>query len=111
MPDRVGNSTGRSRDPDFTDALDTQRVDMGIVLLDQQGFHDRHVGIHRDVVVGEVGIQRWPGAPVHNGTLVPRKRHAPDHAAEYLAAHEMRLDDAPRGHGADKTAYADLAKP
>ena len=48
----------------------------------------RHVGIHRDVVLRKIGVQRPAGAAVHDSLLVQGKRHAPDHAAQELTAHQ-----------------------
>jgi len=63
-----------------------------------------------DVILREVGVHRPTGTPVHDGILMERERHAPDHAAQELAAHEMRVDDPPRGEDADDTRDADLTE-
>ena len=102
MPDRVGDGTGRAGDADFADALDAERVDVGIVLVDQSG----HPATARRHSPGRGIPQGWhsraAGAAVHHGMLVQRERHAPDHAAEELTAHQVRIDDASGGEGADQ---------
>ena len=54
------------------------------------------------------GVHRPAGARVHHRVLVQRERHAPDHAAVILAAHQPRIDDPAGREGADEPGHADL---
>jgi hypothetical protein len=58
---------------DLAHSLDAERVDMRIVLLDQDRFERGHVGTQRDVVLGQIGVRRTTGARVDDGPLVQRK--------------------------------------
>jgi hypothetical protein len=108
MPDRIGDRARRAGDADLADALDAERIHVRVVFLDQDRFERRHVGVHRDVVLAEIGVHRTAGARVHDGLLMQRERHAPDHAAIELAAHHARIDDPSRGEGADQAGHAHL---
>ena len=81
-----------------------------VVLLDQQRFERRHVGIHRHVVFAKICIHDAAAAPVHARFFVQREGRAPDHAAIELAAHQPRVDDPPGREGADQARGADLAE-
>src|ERR1700737_2305320 len=86
VPDCVRDRAGRARDADFTDPLDAKRVHVRIVFLDHEGFQAWYVGVHRDVVFGEVRVDDPAGTVVADGLLVKRERYAPDHTAIDLAA-------------------------
>src|SRR5882724_13686009 len=73
MPDRVGDRAGRAGDADFTDALDAERVYVGIVFVDHQRLQARHIGVHQDVVLRKVGVERPAGAAIDDSLLVQRK--------------------------------------
>ena len=62
------------------------------------------------MILRKIRIHDAAAAAVHHGFLVQRERHAPDHAAEQLAADQVRIDDAPGGEGADHAGDADLAE-
>ena len=54
VPDRIGDGARRAGDADFADALDAERIHVRVVFLDQDRLERRHVGIDRDMVLGEV---------------------------------------------------------
>ena len=62
------------------------------------------------MVLTEIGIEWTPRATVHQCLFMQRKRHAPDHAAEILALHQPRIDDAARRKGTDEASATDLAE-
>src|ERR1700685_3255894 len=80
VPNRVGDGTGGSRDPDLADALDAERVDVRVVLLDENRFERGDVGVYRHMVFAEIRVHRPARARVHQRTLVQSERNAPDHA-------------------------------
>jgi len=45
-------------------------IDVGIVFFDQDRFERRHVGIHGDVRLGQIGVHRTAGPRIHDGLLV-----------------------------------------
>src|SRR5437879_10152143 len=73
VPYRVGDGTGRAGDADLAHALDAERVDMGIMLLDRHRLERWHIGVHGDVILREIGIQRPAGPPVDDGMLMERE--------------------------------------
>jgi CO/xanthine dehydrogenase Mo-binding subunit len=52
VPDGIRDRARRAGNADLADPFDAERVDVRIVLLDQDRFERRHVGIHRNVVFG-----------------------------------------------------------
>ena len=58
VPDCTRDRAGRARDADFADALDAKCVHVRIVFLDHERFQAWYVGVHRDVVFGEVRTSR-----------------------------------------------------
>ena len=54
VPDRIGDRAGGSRDADLADALDAERVDVRVVLLDENGFERGNVGVHRHMIFAEI---------------------------------------------------------
>jgi hypothetical protein len=50
VPDEIGDGAGRSRYSDLSDALDAQRVDVRIILFNQNGLERGDVGVHRHVL-------------------------------------------------------------
>ena len=97
-----------SGDADLAHALDAERIDVRILLVDQDRLERGHVGVHRHVVFAEVGVHGPPGARIHDGLFVQREADAPDHPAVILARHQPRIDDAPGREGADEPRAADL---
>jgi hypothetical protein len=65
VPDCIRDGAGRARDADFTDALDAKCVHVRIVFLDHERFQTWYVGIHRDVVFGEVRVDDPAGTFFH----------------------------------------------
>jgi hypothetical protein len=56
VPDRIGNRSRRAGDPDFPNAFDAELINVGVGFLNQDGLERRHVGVDRDMVVGEVRV-------------------------------------------------------
>jgi hypothetical protein len=106
VPDGIGDRTGRSGDADLAHAFDTERVDMRIVFLDQNRFERRHIGVHRNMVLGQVSVHRT--ARIDYGLLAQRERYTPDHAAIVLTPRHARIDDPSSGEGADQARRANL---
>jgi hypothetical protein len=110
VPDGICDRTRRPGNPDLTDALDAEGVHVGIVFLDKDRFDRRDIGIYRNVVLGQICVHRTAGPRIHDGLLMKRERHAPNHSAAELAAHQTRIDDASGSEGADQAADAHLSE-
>jgi len=95
---------------DLPHALHAERIDVRVVLRDQDGVEGGYVGIDRDMIFGKVRIHDPAGPLVRDRFFLQCERESPDHAAEILAAYEMGIDDAPGGEGADQACDAHLAK-
>ena len=80
------------------------------MFLDHERFQAGHVGIHRDVVFGEVRVDDPAGTGVADGLFVKRKRDAPDHPAKDLAADHARIDHTTGRERADKAGDPDLTE-
>lgn len=74
VPDCIRDRAGRARHADLTDALDAEGVDVRIMFLDHQRVQAWYVGIHRDVVFGEVRVDDPAGTVIADGLFVKRER-------------------------------------
>src|SRR5262249_18031660 len=110
VPAAVAPPPRRAGDADLTDALDAERIHVRVVFLDQDRVKCGDVGVHRDVVLAQIGIHHPARAHVHHGLLVQGERDAPDHAAMELAAHKARIDDASGRERADHAGDAHVPK-
>src|SRR5207253_711826 len=89
MEDGVGD---RRRDPDhaeLTHALDAERVDDRIVLLDEHRLDPMDVGVDGDVVVLEVRVHDPSVAVVDLGGLL--QRHAEDRKSTRLNSSHVAI--------------------
>src|ERR1700722_15349826 len=73
VPDRVGNGTGRSSDPDLADTLDPERVDVRVILLDQNRFNRGYIRVHRHVVFAKIRVHHATGTWINDGVLMQGK--------------------------------------
>src|SRR3977135_4011321 len=103
MPARIGDRTGRSRNPILADTLNAERIDVRVVLLDLNGVKRGHIRVYRHMVLAKVRVHHAAGATVDDGVLMQGERHPPDHAAKILAPHEARIDHPTGREGADET--------
>jgi hypothetical protein len=77
-------------------------------ILDQNRFERRHIGVHRNMVLGQVSVHRTARARIDYGLLAQRERYTPDHAAIVLTPRQARIDDPSSGEGADQARRANL---
>src|ERR1700722_9974144 len=110
VPDCIRDRAGRARDADLTNALYTKSVHVRIVLLDNDRVQAWYVGVHWDMVFGEVRVDDPAGTVIADGPLVKRERYAPDHPAIDLTADHTRIDHATRRECTYKTGGADLTE-
>src|ERR1700733_3416978 len=110
VPNCIRDSAGRARDADFTNALDAKSVHVRVVFLDHERVQAWYVGVHWDVVFGEVHVDDPAGTVVADGLLMKRERYAPDHPAIDLAADHTWIDDATGSECTNKTGGTDLTK-
>ena len=76
-------------DADLAHALGAQPADDAVVLCDEDHVDVVDVGIHRDVVFGEVVVHEAAQRVVGMRLLVQRLADAPHHAADDLAARRL----------------------
>src|SRR5262249_38533113 len=63
-----------------------------------------------NVVLCQIAIHDAAGSDVDDGALMQCERHAPDHAAVILAAHQPGVDDPPGRERAHEARHPDLAE-
>lgn len=111
MENGIGDRWRDADQRDLAEALHAERVHVRVVLVDEDHVHDRRrVGVHRHGVFGEIGIGDAPVAGVDNRVLHEGHADAADHAADALAARDLRVDDAAGTIGADHAPHARLAE-
>src|SRR5207237_898980 len=89
VEDRVGDRGGDAGDADLADAARPDRVEVAIILVAEADVDLADVGVHRHVVLGEVGVDEASVALVEQRLFHQRHAHAPDDAAHELAAREL----------------------
>src|SRR3712207_5023578 len=94
--------------PQLAHALDAERVDDGVLLLDEQRLDLVHVGVDGDVVVLEVRVHDAPEAVVYLGRLLQGHADAPHDAPYLLAVRRLRVDDTAAGRDLYRARDADL---
>jgi hypothetical protein len=97
VEDGIGDGRRDADHPELAHALDAERVDHGVVLLDEQRLHLVDVRVDRHVVVLEVRVHDPPVTVVDFGGLLERHANAPDHAADLLAVRGLGVDDRAAG--------------
>jgi len=60
VPHRVSDCAGRAGDSNLAHPLNAERVHMRVVLFDQDGLERWHIGIHWNVVLGQVRVHDPP---------------------------------------------------
>ena len=55
MPDCIRDRARRASGPDFAHAFDAESVHVWVVFLDKDRFDRGHIGVHGDVVLGQIG--------------------------------------------------------
>jgi len=71
--DRVGDRRRNTDDADLHQALDAQRVDDRIRLVDEDHLDVVHVGVHRYVVLGDIGVHDAAEVVIDQHFLVQRE--------------------------------------
>ena len=96
MMDGVGDRGGDADDADLAQALDAEAIDLGVGLVDEDDLDLSNVGVHGDMVFGDVGVHDPAEFMVDQRLLMQRHADAPDHAADDLAARGLGVEDASR---------------
>src|SRR5262245_8768575 len=91
MIDRIRHGRRGADDADFADAFDTERIDLVVLLLDEDDIDRVHVRIHRHMIVGEIMAHEAPEPVIGDGLLMQRHADAADDGAENLAARSFGL--------------------
>ena len=106
MINRVGNRRRNADDADLAQPLDAHRVDDVVLLIDEDHLDVVDVGIHRHMILGDVGIHDPAEAVVDERFLVQRHTHAPDHTAHHLTVRGLKVEDTSRSDRADEPSDA-----
>jgi len=81
-----------------------------IVFLDEDRYDRGYIGVHGNMVLGQVRIHRTAGPLIHDGMLMQGERYAPNHSATELAAHQTWINDPSRSEGTDQPGNAYLSE-
>ena len=101
MIDRIGDRRRGPHDADLAYAFDAERIDLVILLLNEDHVDRMYVGIHRHVILGKTMIHEAPEPMIGRGLLVQRHADASDHGPENLAAGNLGIENAAGRHRAD----------
>src|SRR4029077_11299686 len=82
--DRVGDGGGDTDDTNLTYALDAERIDAVIDLIDEDHPDVVHVGIHGHMILGDVGIHDATEIVIDQRLFVQCHADTPHHAAHDL---------------------------
>src|SRR6266576_133541 len=111
VEDGIGDGRRDTHDGELGDALHTQRTHVRIVLFHEDHLHDGWaVSVDWDRIFREVRVRNTSAAGIHHRMLHQRHTDAADHAADTLAASDLRIDDTPGAIGADDASHARLAE-
>ena len=83
---------------------------MTVRLVDEDHLDVVHVGIHRHMILGDVGVHDAAEAVIDQRLLVQRHADAPHHAAHDLAVRGLGIQDAAGRDRADDAGDADDAE-
>ena len=95
---------------DLAYALYSERIDDVVRLVDEDDIDVVHVGVHRHVVFGNIGVHDAAEMVIDQRLLVQRHADAPHHAAHDLAARRLGVEDAPGRDRVDDAGDADHAE-
>src|SRR5688572_24474668 len=110
VEDRVGDGRGDADHPQLAHALDPERVDDRVLLLDEQRLDLVHVGVDGDVVVLQVRVHDAAVTVVYLGRLLQGHADAPDDAADLLTVRSLRVDYLAAGRHLDGARDAHRAE-
>src|SRR5262245_8212250 len=105
----IGDGRGNPDSANFAHALDSNRVDDVVGLINEHDFDVLHVGVHRHVVFGDVGVHDAAEFVVDQRFLVESHADAPHNASHDLTGSCLRIDDAPGGDRVHDAGYPDDA--
>ena len=112
----------RARNPGNTnlaDAAYADGIEVLVVLVDEGDVDLADVGVHGNMVVGEIAVDESPVAAIEHAFLEQRLTHPPDDTALKLAACHLRIekpsdavrcDDARDADHAERKIDADLGE-
>src|SRR5262245_37421745 len=103
MEDSVGHSGRGTDNAQFTETLDAQWIDDGIVLFYEDHFDLADIGVDRDMVFRQAVIDEATKSLIDYGFLVQRHADSPDQAAQNLATCCLGIENAPPGNRAHHT--------
>src|SRR3981081_4716196 len=96
VKDRVGDGRGGAHDADLADALDAERIDQRVLLLDEDHVDVVNIRIHRHMIFGETVIHDAAELVVDQRLLMQRHADAAVPDAADLAARPAATALTPR---------------
>src|SRR6267143_7303900 len=93
--DGARDRRGHPRQSDLADPPGAKLVQLRVGVLDEIDFQRGYVGVCRDDVVGEIGIDRRAVSRIVRSLLEQAHADAHDHGAFDLVAPGERVEDAP----------------
>src|SRR5262245_24810440 len=106
----VSDSSCNSYNPDFPDALDSKGIDDVVRFVDENDLDILHVGVHRHMVFGDVGVHDTPKFMIDQRLFVESHADAPHNAAHDLTGSRFRIDDTPGRDCINDARDTDYAK-
>src|SRR6266478_4897563 len=92
--DGIDDRGARSADTKLADPFAPERTAMRIGLVKKDDINRADVGIHRDMVAGQILIDEGAVARVDMVLLDQRRADPPRHATDHLGARGLRIEDA-----------------
>jgi hypothetical protein len=102
MVNRIRDRRRHAADRDLGHTLGAERIDVRVVLLDEEGLQLPDVGMHRHEIFSEIGVGHPPEARIETRLLEQRHADAADHPADALAVRDLGIDHAADPIGADQ---------
>src|SRR6476646_9173319 len=110
MIDGIGDGSGYSDNTDLAHALDSERVDDVVRLIDEDDLDVLYVGVHRHMILGDVGVHNATEGVIIKRFLMEGHADTPYDAPHDLTGGGLRIDDAPGGNRIDNACHADDPK-
>src|ERR1700694_4876461 len=106
--DGVHGRGARSADTKLADPLAAEWTAMRIGLVQKDDVHRADISVHRDMVAGEILVDKGAVARVDVVLLDKRRADAPRHATDHLGARRLRIEDAAGSEHAEHASNAHL---
>src|SRR3954451_9946816 len=105
----VHDRCARAANTELADALASERTAMRIVLVQEHDIHLADIGVHCDVIAGQILVDEGPVPRVDVVLLRQSGADAPGHPADHLRARRLGVEDAADRELSEHAPDADLA--